>query len=201
MIQQHGLWFPDDVGEKWRHALMHLGSVEWAIAHARRRRTVVQAGGNVGLWPRRLAQAFDRVITFEPDAASRACLEKNVPATVEVHGEALGAAVGVCGLAHRSLGSHRVTDGDTVTVTTVDALGLQDLDYLQLDVEGYEWHALQGARDTLRRCRPLVQVELRDMTQKYGQTDAAVRADLASLGYRPVSRQQGSDVVFAQEAA
>ncbi len=201
MIQIEGLFWPESVGDRWRHALMHGQSAEWAIARCKRRRTAVQAGGNVGLWPRRLASDFDRVITFEPDAVSRECLERNVPSDVEVRPEALGDMVGVCGLKHRGLGSHRVVDGDAVTVTTVDALDLADVDYLQLDVEGYEWHALVGATETIARCKPLVQLELRGFVDKYGHTDAEVTAHLASLGYRQVSKQQGSDFVFASRAA
>ncbi len=201
MIQIEGIWYPDGVGETWRHAVAHLQSAEWAIAHCRQRRTAVQAGGNVGLWPRRLAADFDRVITFEPDAVSRECLERNVPSDVEVRPEALGDSVGVCGLKHRGLGSHRVVDGDAVTVTTVDALALNDVDYLQLDVEGYEWHALMGATETIARCKPLVQLELRGFVDKYGHTDGEVTAHLAGLGYRQVSRQPGSDFVFAPRAA
>jgi hypothetical protein len=83
-----------------------------------------------------------------------------------------------------------------VDVTTIDSLGLLDLDLLQLDIEGYEWHALAGARQTLERCRPLVQVELRGFTERYGKTDAEVVALLESLGYKLVASQPGNDFVF-----
>ena len=89
MIAIEGLYWPDDVGTKWRHSLRHVRSLEWAIARCKRRRTAVQAGGNIGLWPRRLAHSFDRVITFEPDDISRECLACNVPSNVEVRAEAL----------------------------------------------------------------------------------------------------------------
>lgn len=196
MIRIQGLWWPDDVGEQWRHALRHVRSLEWSLARCPRRRTTVQAGGNIGLWPRRLAQAFSRVITFEPDAVSRACLERNVPANVEVYPDALGAVPGWCGLAHRSLGSHRIVTGESIRMTTIDALQLRDLDFLQLDIEGYECHALAGAQETLQRCHPLVQVELRGFTQKYGASEAQLRFILSAYGYVEVSRQAGCDVVF-----
>jgi len=195
-MQIEGLWFPDDVGESWRHALQHVQSVEWAVAHVPQHRVALQAGGNVGLWPRRLAARFGRVLTFEPDPVSRACLQANVPASVEVHAEALGSAPGRCAIKHRGLGSHRVVEGTEVTITTVDALELEVLDFLQLDIEGYEHHALLGAQKTLRRCRPMVQVELRGFTSKYGTTTQETEALLASLGYQRVSRQSGSDHVF-----
>lgn len=192
-----GLCFPDDVGEKWKHSLKHVKSLEWAIARCKQRRTAVQAGGNVGLWPRRLAESFQRVLTFEPDDESRVCLYRNVPRSVEVRDDALGAVAGLCGMEHESLGSHRIVEGNIgFHVTTVDALALDDLDFLQLDVEGYEWHALSGAVETLKRCKPLVQVELRGFTERYGKSDDEVRDLLSSLGYRAVSQQPGNDVVF-----
>lgn len=196
MIQQRGIWFPDDVGEKWRHAFMHVQSIEWAIRHCAQRRTAVQAGGNIGLWPRRLAEVFARVITFEPEPIVRACLERNVPAFVEVHDAALGAALGECEIRSKSLGGHRVIAGTGTPVVPLDAWGLEDLDYLQLDIEGYEGQALIGARETIARCRPMIQIELRNQATRYGQSDDLVRAWLRNAGYEEVSRQQGSDVVF-----
>jgi FkbM family methyltransferase len=199
MKQIRGYWWPDDVEEKWQHALRHVQSLEWALAHCQRTgrtRTAVQAGGNIGLWPRRMSDVFARVITFEPDDVSRICLASNVDERVEVSAAALGAAPGCCDIRHRSLGSHQVVSGATVPVRTIDGLELVDLDFLQLDIEGYEWHALQGAAATLARCRPLLQLELRGFTEKYGASDAAVVEFLAGFGYREVSRQRGNDVVF-----
>lgn len=202
MIEHCGLWWPDDVGETWRHALRHVQSIEWSLARCKRRRIAVQAGGNIGLWPRRMSDVFAQVFTFEPDAESRACLERNVVGrSVVVSDAALGDRDGVCAIKHRGLGSHRVVDGASVRLTTIDALGLTDVDLVQLDVEGYEWHALMGARATLTRCRPLLQIELRDFTTKYGQTDAAVRTLLHGLGYRQLSAQAGNDFVFGYGAA
>lgn len=200
VTQIQGLYWPDSVGEDYRHALAHVGGVEWAIQRCPKKRTAVQAGGNIGLWPRRLAEVFDRVITFEPDPVSRECLKLNVPTSVIVSRYALGDVPGVCGIKHRGLGSHRVVEGQTVPVTTIDSLNLETVDYLQLDVEGYEWHALKGAAATIARCRPVIQLELRNFTEKYGRTDAAVRQMLAGFGYREVSRQSGSDYVFAVAA-
>lgn len=196
MIFEHGLYWPDDVGTKWRHSLKHVRSLEWAMTACTRRRTAVQAGGNVGIWPRRMAERFERVYTFEPDEISRACLERNVLGNVTVYAAALGSAPGWCEINRESLGSHAVMPGDRVPVTTVDTLNLDDVDLLQLDVEGYEWHALTGAAATIVRCRPIIQVELRDFTKKYGRSDREVRQLLESLGYRFVIDQPGNDAVF-----
>lgn len=197
MIQIQGLWWPDDVQSKWIHAFKHVRSIEWAIARCAERRTVVQAGGNVGLWPRRLAKSFGRVITFEPDAVSRECLAVNVPANVEVRPEALGERCERAGLYRESLGSHHLIPGTSVDVVTIDSLELDDVDLIQLDIEGYEFHALAGAAETISRSKPIIQVELRGFTERFGHSDREVRSMLHEMGYRLVSAQPGNDFVFA----
>lgn len=203
MIHRHGFAWPDDVGHRDEHALMHVQSLEIGIRFCHHFRTAVQAGGNIGLWPARLAQVFARVLTFEPDTASRACLELNVPKNVLISPAALGRAEGICGWKHKGLGSHRVVEDGTASVflTTVDALKIDDLDFLQLDVEGYEAAALEGARETIARCHPVIQLELRNFTEKFGSSDDEVRDFLSALGYRQVARAQGSDFIFTWRAA
>lgn len=181
------------------HALKHVRSLDFAIGLCSRRRTAVQAGGNVGLWPLRMAKDFDRVITFEPDDISRACLEANVAAcaNVVVRGEALGGEPGRCSIEHASLGSHAVIAGTDHEVVMLDVFGLDDVDLLQLDIEGYELEALKGAKHTIQRSLPVIQVELRDFTARYGASDADVISFLTDLGYREAGRQPGNDVIFA----
>jgi FkbM family methyltransferase len=196
MIQIHGYWWPDDVGSKWEHSLRHVQSLEWAIAACPERRVAIQAGGNIGLWPKRLAESFEQVLTFEPEPISRACLERNVYKNVLVSAAALGDRLGYCSIDRKSLGSHKVKDGEDVEVVTIDSLDLEYLDLLQLDVEGYEWHALMGGLETIDRCQPVIQVELRGFTDHYGHTDRQVRELLASLGYKLATQRPGSDFVF-----
>lgn len=203
MILHQGYAWPDDVEDRWKHSLMHVRSVEVGINRCRSRRSAIQAGGNVGLWPARLAQVFERVFTFEPDGIARACMEYNISlaqhgaSKVVVSPAALGRADGRCGWRHKDLGSHRVVEeGDSVSVTTIDSLGLQDLDFLQLDIEGYEAHALEGGSLTIQRCHPVIQVELRNLSARYGSSDAAIRSWLTAQGYHEVDRAQGSDFIF-----
>lgn len=195
-----GFCWPEGTRESQKeHALAHVRSAELAIGLCKRRRTAIQAGGNVGLWPARFAESFERVLTFEPEPVSRACLAQNVAAfaNVTVRAEALGDTPGACGIDRRSLGSHNVVDGASVAIVTIDSLELVDVDLLQLDIEGYELRALRGGAETIRRCRPVIQVELRGFTEKYGDSDAGLIEFLVGLGYREKARVPGSDVVFA----
>jgi hypothetical protein len=69
---------------------------------------------------------------------------------------------------------------DKITVDTraLDSFRFEQVDYIKIDVEGHEMAVLEGARDTLGRCRPWLVVEA------LGGEQEKVRAFLAALGYR-----------------
>jgi len=172
------------------HSFRHVACIEDAILRCKKYRTVVQAGGNVGLWPIRLSSKFQRVITFEPEPATRKCLKVNVKPfnNIEVRGEALGSAAGLCGIVRQSLGSHYVKPGDDITVITIDSLQLTDVDLIQLDIEGKEYEALQGSLETIQSTFPVIQVEMNNMFE--------ITNLLSSIGYKLASKQQHRDAVF-----
>ena len=78
----------------------------------------------------------------------------------------------------------RVEAVDTWTVPTLalDDLHLTDVTAIKVDVEGAEEEMLRGALDTLRRCRPVLSVEIEER-HRAGSTIAVPRL-LAPLGYR-----------------
>ena len=80
----------------------------------------------------------------------------------------------------------------------LDELKIADVDLIALDLEGYELHALKGAEQTIKRCGPMIQCEVRGDEEKYGYTERDVHGFLGGLGYREVSRQPGPDAVFAR---
>lgn len=57
-------------------------------------------------------------------------------------------------------GSSKIdNDGRICTVTTIDSLGLNNLVLVELDVEGYELSALEGAQASIQRCKPVIAIE------------------------------------------
>lgn len=74
----------------------------------------------------------------------------------------------------------------TVPVRRLDELAL-DVDYVKIDVQGFELRVVRGLRETLARCRPLVMVETSLETD-------AIREELAPLGYSAWALD-GSDLV------
>jgi FkbM family methyltransferase len=158
----------------------------------------VDGGAHVGSWTRALCDKFTTVYAFEPNSDNYACLLQNAP-QAEARRSALGQRYGHVGLAGgNNSGCWHVTEGEQVTVMPLDEfrpLWALRVGYLKLDVEGYEWYALAGAKKLLRRCSPVVQIE--EKVLPHGYACPTARSLLEDIGYKEVDRA-GRDVIFVR---
>lgn len=204
-----GWWWPaDDVDA--RHVVMRdwQSDIAALLPYIRGRDVIVQAGGNVGVYPLALADHFQRVVTCEPDPTNYACLVKNLEARdslkrVERYPAAFGAANGVCApveVKARNCGAHRVDfDRGEIPVITIDSLPLEACDCIWLDCEGSELLGLQGAAETIERFSPTISVEDKGLHRAFGIPDGELQRWLAERGYSEVARY-GRDKVFTRRA-
>ena len=170
-------WWPSSEGDNCVAYVQNarVKDCEWATKRCKKARRVIQAGGYIGLWPKKLSGLFDVVDTFEPVAELMNVLMLNTKECSNVlpHKVALGAAHGS---AHFSWSPHgrsglRVTpSSELIEVTTIDSYGFNDVDLIYLDLEGGEGAALEGATQTIARCSPTIVVEInppyKDITPK-----------------------------------
>jgi FkbM family methyltransferase len=172
-----------------------LGILKWLEHHAGRRECV-QAGACVGVFPATLAQHYETVYCAEIAADNFACLQRNaMPSNVRAFHAALGEKPGRVAVHREHLPiSHYVQPGDEIQVLTIDGWSLERCDLIALDVEGYEWMALKGAEQTLRRCKPLLVIETKGHGKRFGYEDAEMAAWLTALGYTKVDRVRKDDV-------
>lgn len=186
-----GLWWPaDDAGYEacYRYVMNRITDLDHAVARVRGRRTVVQAGAHVGLWPLRLARSFRRVLSFEVHPSCYEAARRNCSGVVCIDVKPIGLGESYCPAAplmrRTGSGSWRIDPaGDTSTpIMALDELELKDCDLLVLDIEGYEVAALKGAAETIARCRPVIHVE------ELPRSRDAIRRHLKGLGYREVRR-------------
>jgi FkbM family methyltransferase len=56
---------------------------------------------------------------------------------------------------------------ETVAVTTIDSHNFSDVDIIKIDVEGFELFVLQGAENTIREYKPVLQVEIADNAKRF----------------------------------
>ncbi|WP_175496871.1 FkbM family methyltransferase [Actinopolyspora alba] len=82
-------------------------------------------------------------------------------------------------------GSFRTVDADTFSVDeTCEKMGIQRVDFMKIDVEGYEPSVLAGAEKTLKRFMPslLMEIEKRHL-DKYGVDPEKFVRQLLEQGY------------------
>jgi FkbM family methyltransferase len=162
--------------------------------------TMVDVGAHDGLLTVPFARLPGaRVIAFEPLPSAFVRLQAACAGLgVDLRREALGARPGTLTLSMPVVGGEPIEQWASfaknydefasvtverfeVPVITLDSLGLADVEHLKVDAEGFEQEVLEGARGTLRRCRPVLSLELEERHRSGATRD--VPALLDSLGY------------------
>ena len=199
-------WVPD-VEELQLDALTaggwQLERLEKALKYVKEWRIAIDVGAHVGSWTRVLAERFKEVWAFEPAPDTFACLRKNVTApNVELSQLALGDSCKRIGMldderfgSRNTGGRHLSGDGD-VGMITLDQLNIFPVDFIKLDVEGFEPMVIEGARETLTRWKPVIIVEDKArMARRYGYAPGLARQMLEMLGATEVNHI-GDDHIF-----
>lgn len=152
----------------------------------------IDAGAFVGDTAAIFSEYCAKVYAFEPflDAAVCAWLNTKNLGNVEVINRPTGNGEKVelvfeCPGPNFGMRSVRVGHGpDAVASMKIDQLGLTRCDFIKIDVEGREIETLLGARETIRRCRPVLFVEMyEDGLRKQGHTPKELEDTLRSFGY------------------
>lgn len=143
---------------------------------ARPSRSCIQAGGNCGVWPRALAAHFAQVYTAEPHPLNFVALTVNTADMLNVIRlqVAFGfdrVTVGTALAAHETdnCGAFFVTPGKgAIPTIRIDDLAIPDCALIYLDIEGFELEALRGAEYTIGRGRPVIVLEDKGLSTRYG---------------------------------
>lgn len=186
-----------------RHSFFEANLLLDIRSHIGSQSVVVDAGANIGNHTVYfgLICGAERVHAFEPMRVAHATLTRNIAlnnlGNVTAHHKAVGAEEGWAELVRyvqHNTGS-TVLDLDrpgAYPVVPIDSLRLERCDFIKMDVEGAQIHAMRGAAETLARCRPLIWVELRAAA---GEIEAG-HAQMQAMGYRPLRQVAGSPTDF-----
>lgn len=155
---------------------------DWVFKNIPRRRTMIDVGANVGIFARPSAAVFERVICFEPISINFAALELNMADCTNVVLHPVGLSdkpqhvkfemqIDKCGYCYQinewsmnpGFSTH---EGDLVTL---DSYGYDEVDWIKVDVEGFELQVLEGGRNTIQRNRPWLLLERGEQEHLHSQ--------------------------------
>lgn len=189
MKQVHGIWIPDSdthftsMISGGRHLVDGKGTYQLrkylaALSRVRKeRRVALDIGGHVGLWSRVMAKDFKQVIAFEPLGVHVDCFRCNLFSipfghNVTLHQRAVADASGKMievfmpgnntGHAHVLMSDPETAEGlrELVESIAIDDLEFPDvIDFMKIDVEGFELNVLHGAKETICMHKPTIIVE------------------------------------------
>lgn len=200
ITQRDGWWMPTSDRVGFRYISAQASDISIIMDYCQDRRVCIQAGGNIGIWPVKLAEIFEHVITAEPDEANFQALMKNTEGITNItrYNSAFGDSIKSGSIKvnqEGNMGALSVVEGSGFHVIPIDSLNVKNCDLLQLDVEGYELFALTGAINTINRCKPTICIELNGLSQNYGHADEDVVKFLINLGYTK-TRNIHRDMIF-----
>jgi FkbM family methyltransferase len=148
----------------------------------------VDVGANIGYYMLLLAQAVGpggTVSCFEPDPDNLVELERNVRlnglASVRIHPAAVGAENTTVELRGGINGTVSAGGELRVPLVRLDSAVTRPVDFLKVDVEGYEGHVLAGARQILTQDRPNLLLEVHPALLAPPHTVDAMLRELGGL--------------------
>ena len=202
----YGWWLPEEdqhfegyfsksiqVGDKRLYQPQHIDRCFHHIKN--RKHTAIDVGGHCGFWSFYLGGNFKKVYAFEPVEIFRECFKKNIPhENVELLPVALGnennfVSMNVelenTGATHVS---NKTDDLNKVELKKLDDYGFTDIDFIKIDVEGFENQVVLGAKETLLRNKPIIIVEQKGFSDRFNETQFEAIDNLKSYGAKVIDQ-------------
>ncbi|WP_269581962.1 FkbM family methyltransferase [Roseibium sp. Sym1] len=152
-------------------------------------RHALDIGAHVGLWSMVIAEYFESVVAFEPVPEHVHCYRLNTAdfSNVKLHKTVLGAKSGKANVIStpENTGNAFVRDGGVggVRMRKLDSFNFKDIDFVKIDVEGFEYFVIQGGEHLLKRDKPVMVIEQKKgNAERYGLEQTAAVKLLESWG-------------------
>ena len=165
-----------------------LGTWQQCIPYIQNFRRGIDVGFRGGDFAKNMLPYFDDVVGFEFRLKSKKFKVENLL----VYGVALGDSE-TTSFTSMNAGRIKGSGPREVKIKKQDSYGYTDVDFIKIDVEGYEPKVLLGAKQTIDRCNPVLCVEI-NRDDNYSQWL------LESWGYelQEVDHLQGHDFIFTR---
>jgi hypothetical protein len=209
---KHGRTFksqPHDVFDRCANGIYQVTSLRYLRSLVPNARRIVDVGANVGTNTMEYATWARQVEAFECLDKTFELLEHNVytnimlgaggepwypgastaiTADITLHRTALMHRKGSAFVTEKEKGLSSYVRFDTgpeqCSATTIDSFNWKNVDIIKADTEGTEWLIVQGAKRTIERCRPVVQIEMWNWEKRFGLHNQDLLDYFRSINYR-----------------
>lgn len=213
ILKKHGHWWlpqGEELGLKWfeNERGERPEVIDAALRVTQRRDVALDVGAHVGTWTVGLVPHFAHVHAFEPALVNWMALATNLEERKMGDGRATiwNAAVGERLDSTRphfaSNGSMsswiEPADKGAIPVVPLDALPFGPVSLIKIDVEGYEYFVLRGARTLIARDHPTLVIEWKTgdhHLNRWGPNEPLIAEMLAGWGYK-LAEQMEIDRIY-----
>lgn len=143
------------------------------LSHIPNKRTFIDVGANIGIWSFPFIGKFNKIIGYEPSKQNIECLQQNVGDAIEIRTKAVANFEGTADFhqAGKNCGDGKlcrpgINASYTVPVVKLDEEKLNDVDLIKIDVQGWEFEVLEGAKNIISTQRPWVIFEVNEDIDK-----------------------------------
>ena len=162
-----------------------------ALRYVKKWNTYIDIGSQFGFWTRPLLKKFKTVHCFEPNALFRECFLKNIPLdNVTLH---------PYGLSNNEHTAYQRKEGQVLSMKegsvqcrTLDSFKLDNVDFIKIDVDGFEDKVLVGAKQTITKFNPVINIEMKRMKRPLVVHNCS--NFLKKRGYKMVKRVKSDEV-------
>jgi FkbM family methyltransferase len=157
---------------------------DYALSFIKQFKTnVIDAGSNIGFWSKEMCEKFNHVYAFEPHPDNLECYKENLKqfnnytlydnAISNVTNKELTLYVSPDECGNASLNNFGVQEGNTnrkidfkelktikVQVKKIDDYNFNDIGFIKVDCQNHEKEVVEGAIETIQRCKPVLCLEL-----------------------------------------
>lgn len=135
------------------------------VAQAQDCSVVVDVGANIGYYTLLLAKRVKKVYAFEPDKENFEILKKNVEENslknVVLVNKAVGSKNEKVGIKRNrnNYGDSKVLEGNEIECIRLDDFMNEKVDLIKIDVQGFEPRVIEGAKEIIKKDKPILFVE------------------------------------------
>lgn len=209
----HGWWLPSEddhfddylsnsveINGKRLYQPKHLSK---CFQHIKEKNTAIDIGAHCGFWSFYLSINFNKIFAFEPVDIFRECFSKNIRSdNVELMPFAIGETNKLISLDidFKNTGATHISNNVTlkkkVVMKKLDEFKFENLDFVKIDVEGYESNVVRGAENTFKIHKPIIIIEQKDHSRRYGDSKYEALNILKNYGAKVID-QVYSDFILS----